>query len=106
MSTATTTSTATATVTYRKTKTGEWVAYGPAAALAPNAHGRLVVVTKKDGTTKCEHVVRVGRSFVVNGVEMAYGYLRPAAPVTGTERCYQGHTSPQRGCHDCHDCFD
>ena len=47
--------------TYRKTKTGEWVVYGRAADL----------------TTACRNggqVPVLRRSFVVDGIEMAYGY--------------------------------
>ncbi len=58
---------------YRKTKDGEWVAYGPAAELRPG----MVAVTKKDGTAKEEAVLRVGKPFTVDGVAMAYGYLAP-----------------------------
>lgn len=60
-------------LTYRRTKAGEWVAYGPAAAVRL---GR-VTVAKKDGGTKTETVTRVGRPFRVDGVECAYGYLAP-----------------------------
>jgi hypothetical protein len=65
--------------TYRKTKTGTWVAYGPAADIRP---GHEVTISKKDGTTKTELVESVGRSFRVDGREMVYGYLTPkSAPV-------------------------
>jgi hypothetical protein len=66
------TNTNTATATYRKTKTGEWVAFAPAAALAA---GKTITVTKKDGSTKTETIASVGKSFEVNGVTMAYGYI-------------------------------
>lgn len=76
--------TATATATYRKTRQGEWVAYGPADLVKP---GASVVVTKKSGEAKTEHVATVGRSFTVDGVDMVYGYLdtsrrTPAAATT------------------------
>lgn len=65
--------TTTATITYRKTRQGEWVAFGPADAVKVGA----VTVTKKDGTTKTERVERVGRPFEANGRQMVYGYLAP-----------------------------
>ncbi len=58
---------------YRKTKDGEWVAFGPVAELRPGT----ITVTKKSGETKRETVVRVGKSFNVDGIACAYGYLRP-----------------------------
>jgi hypothetical protein len=63
-------------VTYRKTKAGQWVAFGPVDALTP---GRTVTVTKKSGETKTETIDRVGKSFAVDGRIMAYGYLRPTS---------------------------
>lgn len=60
------------TITYRKTKTGQWVAYGPAATLIP---GATVTVTTKSGQAKQERIASVGREFVVDGVAMVYGYL-------------------------------
>ena len=72
--------------TYKKTKAGEWVAYGSLSAIQLGP----LTVTKRDGSTKQENVVRLGKSFVVDGVEVRYGYLGPAAPVTarttGTRR--------------------
>jgi hypothetical protein len=65
-----------ATITYRKTKQGEWVAFGPVDAL----HVGQVTVSKKSGETKTETVVRLGRVFQVAGADMVYGYLAPAAP--------------------------
>lgn len=61
-------------ISYRKTKAGEWVVYGPAAAV--QAHSR-VTITKRDGSTKTELIARVGRPFQVGGVAMVYGYLAP-----------------------------
>lgn len=86
---------ATATITYRKTKTGEWVAYGPATDINVGS----VLVAKKDGTLKQEIIERVGRTFTVSGVDMVYGYInrnlrtRPArrdpwaTPRTAAGRC-------------------
>jgi hypothetical protein len=61
-------------ITYRKTKAGEWVAFGPADLIAPGP----VTVHKKDGSTKDETITKVGRPFTVDGREMAYGYLTPS----------------------------
>jgi hypothetical protein len=75
-----------ATITYRKTKAGEWVAFGPAAIVRPG----FVTITKRSGESKTELVDRVGRTFTVNGAEMVYGYLaktpapRTASTSTGT----------------------
>jgi hypothetical protein len=63
---------------YRKTKSGEWVVFGPAATVRP---GR-VNVAKRDGTTKAETVERVGRPFVVDGVECVYGYIAERGATT------------------------
>lgn len=101
-------------ITYRKTKAGEWVAYGPADSIHP---GAVVTVTKKSGETTTERVARTGRTFEVDGVEMVYGYLdaseprrprntRPAstgwAPSCGYPCPVDGHRcTPQHPCHDC-----
>ena len=63
-------------ITYRKTKTNEWVAYGPAAMVKPGAQ---VTVAKRDGTTKVETIAGVGKAFTAAGVTMVYGYLAPSA---------------------------
>lgn len=60
-------------ISYRKTRDGEWVAYGPAAAIKPMT---VVTVTKRDGSVKTEEIVEVGRPFTVDGQRMRYGYLR------------------------------
>jgi hypothetical protein len=65
-------STTTNTITYRKTKNGDWVAFGPADMIQP---GKLVIVTKRDGSTKEERVESVGKTFDVNGRPHVYGYL-------------------------------
>lgn len=75
----------TTTISYRKTKTGEWVAYAPAAAVAGTVE--QITVTKRDGSTKTETIERLGRPFVVDGREMVYCYLAKAAwPTTTTTR--------------------
>lgn len=83
----TTTTTATP-VTYRKTKTGEWVAYGPAATVRPGP----VTVTKRDGSTKTEHIETVGKPFLANGQQMVYGYLTPQTASRPAQRTYANHT--------------
>lgn len=73
------TATATATITYRKAKSGEWVAFGPADALRVGP----VRVSKKSGETKSETVSRLGKPFSVDGRQMVYGYLAPASSSRG-----------------------
>jgi hypothetical protein len=80
-------------IRYRKTKSGEWVVYGPASAVQA---GRSVTVTKSDGSTKTEHIDRVGRPFGVDGVSMVYGYLGAREPETrATYR--RAHRDDSRG---------
>jgi len=96
-----TTTSTTTTATYRKTKTGEWVAFAPAASLAA---GQPVTVTKRSGETVARLVDRAGKPFTVDGVEMAYGYLvaegaaasSPKARVTGYGRRGGGYS--RRAC--------
>lgn len=64
--------TSAATITYRKTRDGEWVAYGPAAAIRTNTY---VEVTQKSGQTKREYIERIGRPFTAGGQQMRYGYI-------------------------------
>ncbi len=64
-------------ITYRKTKTGHYVVYGPAASIKA---GSVVTVTKKNGMTKQEHVESIGKPFTVDGVQMVYGYLTASSP--------------------------
>lgn len=95
-------SNATATITYRKTKRGEWVAFGPAALIAP---GRSVIIVKKDGTTRMEAIESVGRTFDVDGVEMVYGYIDQAQSVPLNSRAVR--TSHRRsGRYLCDECGD
>jgi len=68
-------------ITYRKTRNGQWVAYGPADAITA---GTVVTVTKKNGETKEEYIESVGRPFEVNGVKMVYGYIG-RAPVNESQ---------------------
>lgn len=59
--------------TYRKTKNGDWVAYGPATEVKPGD----VAVTKRNGTVDHVTVDSVGKTFKVNGVDHVYGYFAP-----------------------------
>lgn len=70
-------------VTYRKTKQGEWVAFGPTSEVSAECS---VCVTKKSGERKTEFVVRVGRTFDVKGVPHCYGYLQRGS---GSPRSYR-----------------
>jgi len=71
---------------YRKTKTGTWVAFGPAASITAGAE---IAVTTRAGDSKRELVESIGRPFSIGGVEMVYGYLadRPAAHGGICENC-------------------
>jgi hypothetical protein len=83
-------------VTYRKTRDGEWVAFGPISAIKPMT---VVTVTKRDGSTKTEEIVEVGKTFVVGGERMRYGYLyKPATSRNGYSASYS--------CADCQDIED
>ncbi len=85
--------------TYRKTKQGEWVAYGPAAILGTGP-GTVVNVRTKSGGIKTEHIARCGRPFEVSGEQMVYGYIAPkaAACKSDTGDCW---TFGVRGCLSC-----
>ena len=63
--------TTTAQPTFRKTKTGQWVAFGP----VTNLRVGQVAVSKRDGSTKTVVVEKLGRAFTVDGVQCAYGYI-------------------------------
>lgn len=66
------------TATWRKTKQGEWVAFGNATELNNALDNDLpVTIIKRDGTRQERTVTRVGKSFQVDGKDMAYGYLAP-----------------------------
>lgn len=91
-------------ITYRKTKRGEWVAYGPFSAF-PEWNEKTtclgVTVHKKDGTPNSETVTRLGKPFTVNGTEMVYGYLeeRTRTPQRTASRCTtcRCHCEPNAG---------
>lgn len=101
-------------LTYRKTKQGDWAVFGPANELSEGP----VTVTKKDGSTKAETVRRVSKSFEVDGVPHAYGFLTAddagGKPTTSTPRCRHcgkamrssqfgdGFYCPDKACRDAH----
>jgi hypothetical protein len=64
-------------IQYRKTQRGEWVVMGPPDVVHA---GQDVTVTRKNGTTKTEHVERVSQPFEVDGVEMVYGHVERGEP--------------------------
>lgn len=61
-------------ITYRKTKNGEWVAYGPYSELQ-NAEGAVIAIRRKDGSTATRVCRKIGKPFRVDGIEMVYAYL-------------------------------
>lgn len=81
-------------ITYRKTKSGEWVAYGPASQMPQPGDG--VMIAKKDGGSDYGYIGRLGRVFTVGGTEMVYGYLDQARPVTRYDASGQ-HGAPRGG---------
>src|SRR5690606_14665454 len=98
----TVTATMTEKVTYRRTKSGQWVAYGPAHIVKA---GSTVVVTKRDGSTKTETIEKVGKTFRVNGREMVYGYLARSTssdrhPCAGCGRMIPARYAECRACED------
>lgn len=65
-------------LSYRKTKTGEWVVFGPKAEMWDTLYNKpsgSVFVSKKDGTKKTERIAKLGTPFMVDGVEHCYGYI-------------------------------
>jgi hypothetical protein len=74
-------------LSYRKTPSGEWVAYGPAGEFPVPKHGKPPIsVTLKDGTRKREFLVRLGEVFEVDRVPMRYGYLESEAAKAGASQ--------------------
>lgn len=86
----TNTATEAPTVTFRKTRTGEWAAFGPRDYLTEmvltkadiaregedeNFAGPRVTITKKNGETVTKPLRFVTKGFNVDGVEYAYGFL-------------------------------
>lgn len=73
-------------ITYRKTRQGEWVAFGPKAAMWDTVYNKpcgWVDITKKDGTFDRRQITRLGRSFTADGTECCYAYLGTRYPVPG-----------------------
>lgn len=96
-------------VKYRKTKKGDWVAFGPVAQMVQGQH---VTIHKSDGSTERRLVDGKGKAFVVDGIECCYGYLAPRpGPARrrdrGGDSCgypcpVDGHRcTPSNPCHDC-----
>lgn len=93
-------------VTYRKTRNGEYVAYGPATIVREG----VVTITKRDGSTKQVMVSGVGRTFTVDGIGMRYGYIDSditvPAPAPARKPAYAGqqHRTNYRSAsrHVCH----
>lgn len=67
--------TAAPTITFRKTRTGEWVAFGPTKQIKVGT----VQITRRDGSVVEHEVIRTGKGFQVDGVYHRYGYLDPYA---------------------------
>lgn len=86
---------------FRKTKSGEWVAFGPTSQVRPGQ----VTVTKANGERKTVQVARCGRPFQVDGTECVYGYIesrqaRRSGGGRGWE-CDEGHRHHVTGCFCC-----
>lgn len=90
------TATLEATITFRKTKRGEWVAFGPASIVKA---GETVTITKKNGSTTDKYVYSVGKEFTVNGEPMVYGYLNEMSDseFTDWKLNTSGYGSPLEG---------
>jgi len=84
------------TTTYAKTKAGEWVAKGPVAIIIEGQ----VTVTKRDGSSKTETIVRVGKAWTQDGEQIRYGYLAP----TSTAPTSAPRTNADDGTHTCRMC--
>lgn len=100
--------------TFRKTKMGEWVVFGPARDVRVGP----VRVRKRSGQVETKNVVRLGSTFMVNGVPHVYGYLsEPGRQGRPRRDRYErggegwcGYPCPVDGhiCtldHPCHDCL-
>lgn len=74
----------TTTATWRKTKQGQWVAFGPVGLVQT---GKTAAISTRDGKVACYTVASVGKTFQVDGVACRYGYLdrerKPASNGTG-----------------------
>lgn len=101
------TTTMTADLRFRKTKTGEWVAYGPVTSMEA---GCVHAIAKANGATTDFYINRVGKSFLVDGVKMAYGYgetparataSRPVSSCVTGGNCSSFGSGRSCGAHDC-----
>lgn len=81
---------------YRKTKSGEWVVFGPAASVRLGQ----VAVSKRDGAAKVETVAKLGKPFRVDGVECVYGYIAPK------QASRSGGPVRPSGSYECDECGD
>jgi hypothetical protein len=93
------TPTTTGTVAYRKTRDGEWAAYG-----APgDVHLGEITVTKKSGEAKTENVIRVSQPFNTDDGLRVYGYLGARKPAARPAGARGGRFPAHRagGCLDC-----
>jgi hypothetical protein len=88
-------------ITYRKTKDGQWVAFGPASEIQANT---IVTVTKRDGTTKREMIASVGKPFTANGQQMVYGYISTDTTVAADGSSLIARRSNGQGSHTCDQC--
>lgn len=86
-----------ATITYRKTRNGEWVAYGPAELIKA---GEDVEITTKAGKKSKKWIHSLGKTFEVDGVEMVYGYFEISSKIGAdkedVEAMMSGYGSPLR----------
>lgn len=92
------------TAAWRKTKSGEWVAYGTTTSVRAGIDASVM----SRGNAKLVHIERTGRPFMVGGVEMVYGYVteaprHPSTRSTWVETLDCGHRAdrPARGCYGC-----
>jgi hypothetical protein len=58
-------------LTYRKTRKGDWVAFGPASEISVGA----ITVAKRSGAVEQRFCTGTGASFDVDGIPHRYGYL-------------------------------
>ena len=83
-----------ATITYRKTRQGEWVAFGPVAAMWDTLYNKprgWIDITKKDGSTDRREVTRLGSAFMADGTECCYAYLGGGYPAPGQQHTPAAH---------------
>ncbi|RTE49337.1 hypothetical protein [Actinobaculum sp. 352] len=103
--------------TYRKTKSGEWVAYGRYSELM-HTEGKEISIHKKDGSTTTRVCRKIGKPFRVDdGAEMVYAYLEggeriprwsgPCCDVCGSTRgVHEAFDLSGIGGYACYQCDD